>query len=364
VLGARIERDGDVLEVDGTSGAVNPGPARLFSRLSGTTSRFVLPLLALGSGSYTLDAAAPMRRRPMGDGIRALRDLGVDVDDADGHLPAVVHAEGLAGGSISVRGDASSQFLSGLLLAGAAMSSGLRLEVIPPLKSVPYIEMTTGVMAAFGARVKVVEHRWIVPGDGYRATDHTIEPDASTACYFLAAAAIRGGRVRIEGLGSRSLQGDTSFVRVLEQMGCEVSVDEASVEVRRTGPLRGIEVDLADMSDQAPTLAVVAAFAETPTRIEGIGFIRWKESDRVGGTVTELRRLGVDAAELPDGIEVRPGGTWRGAKVETYDDHRMAMAFALVGLVVPGVHIADPGCVAKTFPGYWSALDELREAVA
>ncbi len=362
-LGAEITRDGDVLEVSGTAGVVGPGPAKLFTRLSGTTSRFVLPLLAIGHGTYTLDGAAPMRRRPMGDGIIALRDLGVDIDDADGHLPVVVHANGLAGGSISVRGDASSQFLSGLLLAGAAMSDGLQLQVIPPLKSVPYIEMTAGVMGAFGAAVTEADDCWTVTGGGYVATDHAIEPDASTACYFLAAAAIRGGRVRIVGLGSGSLQGDTAFVHVLGRMGCEVTVTESWVEIRRNGPLVGIDVDLADMSDQAPTLAVVAAFAESPTRIEGIGFIRFKESDRVGGTVTELRRLGVDAIELPDGIEVRPGAPMKGATVQTYDDHRMAMAFALAGLVVPGVRIADPGCVAKTFPGYWEAVEELGRSI-
>jgi 3-phosphoshikimate 1-carboxyvinyltransferase len=215
-------------------------------------------------------------------------------------------------------------------------------------------------MTAFGARVERSHpRRFHVAPDGYRAVDHHIEPDATAASYFLAAAAITGGRVRIAGLTRKALQGDVRFADVLARMGAEVIADEDGLEVRGTGRLHGIEVDLADLSDTAQTLAAVAVFADSPTRVTGIGFIRGKETDRIGAVVTELRRCGIDAHEEPDGFVVHPG-TPRPTVVATYDDHRMAMSFALLGLVAPGIQIADPGCVAKTFPGYFEVLDELH----
>jgi 3-phosphoshikimate 1-carboxyvinyltransferase len=219
--------------------------------------------------------------------------------------------------------------------------------------------MTLAVMRRFGAVVDESGDTYAVRPGGYRARVEHVEPDASTACYFWAAAAIRGGRVRVEGLGDDSIQGDERFVDVLGAMGCEIERAPGHVEVRRDGPLRGVTVDLSDMSDQAPTLAVVAAFADSPTTVTGVGFIRAKESDRVGGTVAELARLGVDAVESADGFEVRPTGQLHGASIRTYDDHRMAMSFALAGLVVDGVRIEDPSCVDKTFPGFWDALEVL-----
>jgi 3-phosphoshikimate 1-carboxyvinyltransferase len=193
----------------------------------------------------------------------------------------------------------------------------------------------------------------------YAPASLEIEPDASAASYAFAAAALLGGRVTVEGLGRDAQQGDVAFVDVLEQMGAAVERTPTSITVTGTGHLRGVEVDMAQISDTAQTLAVVAAFAESPTRVTGIGFIRGKETDRIGAVVSELRRLGIDASDEPDGFTVRPGPV-RPATVQTYDDHRMAMSFALAGLRVPGVQIADPGCVAKTFPGYWDLLDELR----
>jgi 3-phosphoshikimate 1-carboxyvinyltransferase len=223
-------------------------------------------------------------------------------------------------------------------------------------------------MAAFGADVVAGTgpgggDRFVVGPSGYRATSYGVEPDASAACYFFAAAAVVGGRVRVPGLGAGSRQGDLRFVEVLARMGCEVEVADGWTEVRGGPTLAGVDVDLADLSDTAPTLAVVAAFAESPTRIGGIGFIRGKESDRIAAVVTELRRCGADAVEEPDGLLVRPagGGTeLHPARIRTYDDHRMAMSFAVLGLRVPGIVILDPGCVAKTFPGYFETLDRLR----
>ena len=351
-----LRRLGTKVEVDGTTLSVTRRKwgeaATLDARLSGTTARFLLPVLALGSGTYKLDGEAPLRARPMGPSLDALRSLGAHV--AGDALPVEVRGPVL-GGTVQVSGDASSQFLSGLLLAGAVMARGLTIELTTPLVSRPYVDLTIDVMRHFGATVEGLS----VPFTGYTGQHYAIEPDASAASYFFAAAAITGGRVKVEGLGRSSRQGDVAFVEVLERMGAAVSWGDDSITVRGTGTLRGIDVDLADMSDMAQTLAAVAVFAESPTRVTGIGFIRKKETDRIGNTVAELRKLGIEAREEPDGFVVRPASPMAG-RVETYDDHRMAMSFALLGLKSSGIEIADPDCVVKTFPEFWETLESLR----
>ena len=347
--------------VHGTGGSPRVDGAELDARLSGTTARFVLPLLGLGAGRATLDGAAPLRARPMADGIGALRQLGGEVTElgAPGHLPVVVSGGPVAGGEVEVDGAVSSQFLSGLLLVGPCLAGGLRVRVRGALVSESYVRLTAEVMAAFGAEVQAGERGELrVAGGGYRPTHYRVEPDASAASYFFAAAAICGGRVRVDGLGGGSTQGDIAFVGILEAMGATVERGSDHLEVRVEGPLHGVRVDMADCSDTAQTLAAVAPFAEGPTEVTGIGFIRRKETDRIGAVVAELRRCGIDARETPDGFVVEPGVP-RPAVVNTYDDHRMAMSFALLGLRTAGIRIADPGCVAKTFPGYWAALEAL-----
>lgn len=367
-LGAAVVADerAALIEVHGLRGRIAPGPVELDARQSGTTARFVLPLLATGHGRYVLDGSEQLRARPMGPLVTALRALGATVVDGHvaGHLPIVVEAGGggLRGGTVAVPGDVSSQFLSGLLLSGPMMREGLRLELTSSPVSEPYLAMTVRTLRSFGVDAAVVgSGRYAVAPGTYRATDLDIEPDASTASYFLAAAAITGGRVRVPGLGRRSSQGDVAFAGVLAQMGARVVEGGGSIEVSGGRRLRGVDVDLRAISDTAPTLAVVAPFASTPTTVSGIAFIRRKETDRIAAVVRELQRCGVDARERPDGFVVQPGLP-RGARIETYDDHRMAMAFALIGLRVPGIEIADPGCVAKTFPGYFEALEQLRVA--
>lgn len=356
-LGARIVWEGTSVTVAGIGGRVRVDAAELDARLSGTTSRFVLPLLALGAGRYVLDGREPLRRRPMGPSLEALRDLGVTVEELGepGHLPVAVSGP-VRGGEARVRGDLSSQFVSGLLLAAPAMPGGLRVTLSSDLVAAPFVAMTEAVMRAFGADVADLAVR---PGS-YRACDYGVEPDASAASYFFAAAAILGGRVTVEGLGAGSLQGDLGFVGVLERMGAAVSVGDDAVTVTGSGSgLRGIEVDLADMPDMAQTVAVVAACAEGPSLVTGVEVIRGHETDRIAAVVAELRRVGVGAEETGDGFTVVPAAL-RPATVRTYDDHRMAMSFALLQLVEPGIHIADPDVVAKTFPGYWDALARLR----
>lgn len=362
-IGVRVDRAAAAVQVQGSAGRPPADGALLDARLSGTTSRFVMPVAALGNGTIVLDGAEPLRARPMGELIDALVSLGAHVEPLGeaGHLPVRIEGDGLAGGRLDVRGDVSSQFLSALLLSAPCTAGGLELHVVSELVSVPYIDMTLAVMGAFGATAEHEQHRVLrVPSGGYRSPGtYTVEPDASAASYLFAAAAICGGSVTVEGLGTSSLQGDVAFVDVLERMGAQVRREPDRIEVRGTGTLHGVEVDLSDLSDTAQTLAVVAPFAQGPTTITGIGFIRHKETDRIGAVVTELRRCGIEAEELPDGLRVHPGRP-RPALVSTYDDHRMAMSFALLGLVVPGIRIADPGCVAKTFPGYWDALEGIR----
>jgi 3-phosphoshikimate 1-carboxyvinyltransferase len=367
-LGVEIEPEwgtGRVV-VHGCTGRPPASLALVDARLSGTTSRFLLPVAALGTGTYRIDGGLGLRARPMGDAAAAIRSLGglaVEVG-APGHLPIEVSGGPLPGGRVLLPGTTSSQFLSGLLLAGPAMARGLRAGIDTGLVSRPYVDMTGAVMRSFGVEVDEPDDlEWRVDPSTYRATSYSVEPDASAASYAFAAAALLGGRVTVKGLGTSSTQGDHAFVDLLERMGAQVERGPNATTVIGTGVLHGIVADLAEMSDVAQTLAVVAAFADSPTRITGIGFTRGKETDRVGHVVAELRRAGIDAEEEPDGYVVRPGPV-RAATVETYEDHRMAMAFALLGLRVPGIRIVDPQCVAKTFPGYWAMLDGLRSGGA
>jgi len=356
-LGAEVIEGAEptTLTVHG-SDRLGEAPCTLDARQSGTTGRFVLPLAASGSAPCTLDGHAQLRGRPFGPLIDAVRSLGATVDEIGdpGTLPLVVTGP-LDGGRVALRGDLSSQFLSGLLLAGPSMKRGLDVSLTSPLVSASYVEMTTRVMASFGAYASGMS----VASGSYRAAEYTIEPDASAASYFFAAAAITGGHIVVEGLGSSSLQGDLAFVKLLGQMGADVSIGPARTEVSGTGELHGLDVDMSDCSDTAPTLAVVAAFASSPTTVRGIGFIRAKESDRIAAVVRELARAGVQAREDPDGFTITPTTSSteiHGARLSTYDDHRMAMSLALLGLVVPGIVIENPRCVAKTFPDYFTRL--------
>jgi 3-phosphoshikimate 1-carboxyvinyltransferase len=358
------------LAVCGTGGALRPGPVSLDARSSGTTSRFLLPVLALGEGRYRLDGAPSLRARPMEPALAGIEALGarVEAHDVPGHLPVTVVAPGgLAGGCLDVPGDVSSQYVSGLLLAAPYTRDGVRLRVTTPLVGRPFVDLTLAVMAAFGVDADIAEDAltFAVPAGRYGATEYAVEPDASAASYLLAAAAICGGRVTVPGL-TDTRQGDARFADLLGAMGARVERSAAGTTVIGPDPaghpaeLRGVgEVDMSAMPDMTQTLAVVAIFADRPTRIRGVGFIRGHETDRIAAVVRELRQCRIDAREEPDGLVVHPGSP-QPARIETYGDHRMAMSFALVGLRAPGIEIADPGCVAKTFPGYWEALDRLR----
>jgi 3-phosphoshikimate 1-carboxyvinyltransferase len=354
-LGARLTWDGDDVRVFGRGLA--SGSVTLDARQSGTTSRFLLPVLATGAGSYRLDGDGQLRKRPLADLIAAVRALGAEVrEDGDvGHLPVTVSGGPVSGGAIEIAGDVTSQFLSGLLLAGPNTGQGIEVVPTSALVGRPYLELTADVMRVFGATVDGLR---AAPG-GYQPATYVVEPDASAASYFFAAAAIRGGRVTVERLGAGSHQGDVGFVDVLAAMGASVERSRDAITVSRPGALHGIDADLADMPDMALTLAVVAVFADSPTRITGVGFTRGHESDRIEAAVTELRRCGIAAEATDDGFTVQPGEP-HAARITTYGDHRVAMAFALLGLEVDGIELDDPGCVAKTFPGYFETLGQLQ----
>jgi 3-phosphoshikimate 1-carboxyvinyltransferase len=342
--------------------AVIPAPqADLFVANSGTTMRFLTALVSLGHGRYRLDGVPRMRQRPIGDLLTALGQLGVRAwsEAGDGCPPVVVEANGLPGGRACVRGDVSSQFLSALLMVAPFARSDVSLQVEGPLVSGPYISMTVAMMRRWGAEMVVENGSFHVSaGREYDLSGYEIEPDASSASYFWAAAAVTGGTVRVEGLSMDSLQGDVRFVDLLGQMGCEVERSAEGITVHGR-PLRGIDVDMNDISDTVMTLAAVACFAEGPTTIRNVAHVRHKETDRLTALATELRRLGADVEERPDGLTITPRRL-RGAEVETYDDHRMAMSLALVGLRVPGVVIKNPACVGKTYPGFFADLERLR----
>jgi 3-phosphoshikimate 1-carboxyvinyltransferase len=357
-LGLAVEANevASTLTVTGCDGDVPAGPATLFVGNAGTAARFLPPMLALGQGPYRLEGAPRMSERPLGPLVAALRSLGARID---GDAVPLTISGGRGARAVRVTGNLSSQFLSGLLLAAPCRPEGLAVTVDGPLVSRPYVDMTIALMRRFGAAVTEDGATIAVDPGGYRALDVAVEPDASAASYWFAAAAICGGRVTVPGLGASSLQGDLAFVRILEEMGCSVSIGSTDTTVAgpADGVLRGVEVDMREISDTAQTLAAIAPFASTPTRVTGIGFIRAKETDRIGAVVTELRRLGIDAVEEADGLVVRPG-TPVAADVHTYDDHRMAMSFSILGLRTPGVTILDPGCVSKTYPTFFDDLDQ------
>jgi 3-phosphoshikimate 1-carboxyvinyltransferase len=388
-LGIDVKHDpaAATLRVVGCGGRIPAGQADLYAANSGTTLRFLTAMLAVGHGVFRLDGTARMRERPIEDLLHALRQLGGDAvcESPGGCPPVVIRGQGLRGGRATVAGDISSQFLSGLLLAAPYAEAGVELVVEGTLVSRPYIDMTRGVMAVFGVTVAAAEgcvkgsdkgdspifadtKMGTVPAEPscfivrssqrYRGLHYAIEPDASAASYFFAAAAITRGEMTVEGLSRASLQGDVAFCDCLRQMGCDVRYFDDRITV--TGrPLRGIEVDMNAISDTVQTLAAVALFADGPTTIRGVAHIRHKETDRIHALAVELRKLGGKVEEFADGLQITPAKL-HGAEIDTYDDHRMAMSLALPGLAVPGVAIRDPGCTAKTYPRFFRDLDTLR----
>jgi 3-phosphoshikimate 1-carboxyvinyltransferase len=367
-LGVAIRSAGSTtLEVQGCGGTFSQltGSDPLDAGSAGTVARFLTAVLAARPGrslrGVDLDASAQMRARPMGQLIDILREQGADIRclEAEGHLPVSVGANSsVRGGEVAFSRPASSQIVSALLLAASLSENPTRVVLREGTPARPYVDMTIRVLEHFGGRARwegedviAVEPRTLT------ARDYAVEPDASSASYFLGLAAIHGGKAVIQGLGSNSLQGDARFFRVLERMGAKVEQTESATRVCGSGGLRGIEIDMADMPDMTLTLAVAALFAEGRTAIRGVEVLRHHETDRIAAGACELRKLGATVEERGDGLVIDPpkAGPKPGVSIDTYEDHRMAMAFSMVG----NVAICDPGCVSKTFPDYFRELERL-----
>jgi 3-phosphoshikimate 1-carboxyvinyltransferase len=352
------------IRIVGCGGQLSATGAELYVANSGTTIRFLTAMVALARGTFRLDGTPRMRQRPIEDLLAALRQLGANArsEAENGCPPVVVVADRLPGGRASVAGEISSQFLSGLLMTAPCALGPVVLAVSGELVSRPYVEMTLAVMSAFGVSVDSEDlGRFVIPApQTYRPRDYAIEPDASAASYFFAAAAVTGGRVTVAGLSRQSLQGDVAFCECLQRMGCRVEYSADAITVQG-GPLKGIDVNMNAISDTVQTLAAVALFADGPTNISGVAHIRHKETDRLAALATELEKLGARVRQRDDGLSITPREL-RGATLDTYDDHRMAMSLAVVGLVQPGVVIRDPGCTAKTYPRYFDDLARIVRA--
>ncbi len=363
-LGIPIKEDPNAnrFVINGKGGIIPAKQANLFIGNAGTAMRFLTAMLTLGSGVYEIDGIERMRQRPIQDLLDGLKQLGADVVSKfnNGCPPVLIRGIGLQGGSAVVNGDLSSQYFSALLMTAPYAKNDVSIKVKGNLVSKRYVDMTIALMRQFGVNVKNNDYKtfFVKSGQYYKATQYKVEGDASAASYFFAAAAITGGKARVVGIGSDSLQGDIHFVDVLKSMGCKVTNNANWIEVQGDS-LHGIDVDMGDMPDVVQTLAAVAVFARGKTRVRNVKNMRIKETDRIAAVVNELRRMGISAVEYEDGFEIEPSPP-RPAEIETYDDHRMAMSFALIGLRANGIKIKHPECVSKTFPDYFQRLEALR----
>lgn len=369
-LGFQVEIDeaAKVVTVEGLNGRIPVAEGEIYVGSAGTAARFLTAMLAMAEGTFVVNASEQMKKRPMKPLFEVLEGMGAEITclAEEGHLP--VRIRGIGGRlpanemrRLKLDISESTQFLSALLLVSPMVKQGLCIEITSERRDGAYIRITRRMMEQFGAAVDFDGTYYTVQsGTAYCPGCCQIEPDVSAACYFYAAAALTGGRAVVRHVTRECMQGDLKFLEVLEQMGCTVIDTSDGIEVRgaRGGRLEGITVDMKDFSDQSMTLAALAPFADGIVRIENIGHIRLQESDRIHAIVTELARLGIDCEEEQDAVTIHPGMP-KPAVIQTYDDHRMAMAFALVGLRAEGIEIADPMCCRKTFEDYFEVLDRL-----
>jgi 3-phosphoshikimate 1-carboxyvinyltransferase len=360
-MGVAITEAPDHFRIQGTSGRLRSPAKPVDLRNSGTSMRLLAAVAGLGGGTCVLTGSPRMQKRPIQDLLDGLNQMGVVVRslNADGCPPIEVTGGGIRGGSVEIDCRISSQFLSALLLIAPFAKEPVTITVTGGLVSKPYVDMTIAVMEQFG--IAVDRHAYgrfdVRAGQTYRAGKHVVEPDCSQAGYFWAAAAITGAGVTVAGTSPNSLQGDVRFTECLAAMGCRVAAESDGIKVIG-GPLTGVTVDMGDMPDMVPTLAVLAAFARGTTIIENVAHLRAKESDRLGAVAAELTKMGVEVARLGSGLRI-VGGNPHGAVIDTYDDHRIAMSFALAGLKIPGIKIKDETCVKKSFPDFWAVFKGL-----
>lgn len=371
ILGIKMEIDeeNETITVQGCGGRLPVREASVNVGSAGTAARFLTALLAFSAGVYHLGASEQMKKRPMKPLLDALIKLGalISYDEAEGHFPFTIDSRAVRGGEICLDTCISSQFLSAVVMTGFLLSDGLKVNIAGGRESLPYVDMTARVMESFEMKPDVVCDNGVVSyilsgGRAYKGRKYEIEPDVSAACYFYAAAEILGCRAQVKNVHLDSIQGDIEFIKLLTKMGArlEDEVDGILLYGANEGSYDGIEANLNSFSDQSLTLAAVSAFAKSPTRMTGIAHIRLQESDRLLAIKNELEKLGIRAVMGDGEISIFPKAMDENeVYIETYDDHRVAMAFALVGLRRGGVVIKNPGCSAKTFKDYFKVLDEI-----
>ena len=364
-LGVTLTEHANGIKVRGVGGPFRAKKADLFLGNAGTALRPLTAALALSGGEYFVSGVARMHERPIRDLVDALRSIGARIDyrEKDGYPPLMIHPAKISvARPVAVRGDVSSQFLTALLMALPLTGRPAIIEVHGDLISKPYVEITLNVMQRFGILVERSGwSRFVIPSADYLSPGEIfVEGDASSASYFLAAGALGGGPVRVEGVGRGSIQGDVRFAEVLQAMGAHVTMGEGWIECSGDGKLRAIDMDLNHIPDAAMTAAVLALFADGPSTLRNIASWRVKETDRLAAMATELRKIGATVEEGSDYLRIAPGTLRPGVAIDTYDDHRMAMSFSLVALGGVPVRINDPQCVAKTFPNYFRELETIR----
>ena len=375
ILGFKLNVDSifNKISIKGLNGVIPSNSGDLFLGNAGTAVRFITSMLTLGYGRFTVDGVQRMRERPLGALIKSMNDLGARIsgievgNDSSGIQscicpPVHIEASGLVGGETRIRGDISSQFISAILMTSPYSIGKTKIMVEKPINSKPYIDLTIKIMDDFAVQVERDHYSLfsIHPQQYTSPGDYTIESDASSASYFFAAPAILGGWVDVQDIDCSSIQGDIKFLDVLKEMGCQVRENNNSVRVTSSSKIKGVDIDMSDISDTSLTLAVIAPFADGPTRIRGIASSRMKETDRISAVCTELKRLGVKIDEHDDGMTVFPCSEFRQVEIKTYNDHRIAMAFSLLGLKIPGIRIENPSCVSKTFPNFFDILSNLQ----
>ena len=360
-LGARIEPAAGGYAVNGTGGKIVDGGKEIFLGNNGTALRFLTAMVTLGQGRYVLTGGKRLCERPVGTLTDALRIMGAEVSCHDNCPPVVVKARGLIGGRIVLNDVESSQYVSALLMCAPYALRGIDLTLQGSVVSAPYIELTVGIMRDFGAQITQSGKKKysVAAGHIYSGRKYAVEGDASSASYFFLAAALLQRVIRVEGINRIGKQGDIKILDILEKMGCVVSSGENWVEVKGKKLAAGdYTFDLNEMPDMVPTLAVLAAFRPGQTSITNVAHLRIKESDRLNALSCELERIGIEVRQTNDGLVIR-GGAPKPAEIETYNDHRLAMSFAVAGLAVRGIEVKDKKCVNKSFPGFWTELKKI-----
>jgi 3-phosphoshikimate 1-carboxyvinyltransferase len=360
-LGIRIDDLGDTTQVHGSKGHFQAFADPIYLGNSGTSMRLLTPLVSLGKGTYTLVGSERMHQRPIKDLLDSMNQMGIPASSINGNgcPPIEVVAHAIKGGTIHLNCKMSSQYLSALLLVAPFSENRVEIQITEGPVSKPYIDMTVEVMSKFNVRVASdgYDRFTVEGGQVYRSGHYSVEPDSSQAGYFWAAAAITGSTVKVLGIKDSSRQGDVHFAETLGKMGCVLHMQDDGVAVTG-GPLSGIEVDMEDMPDMVPTLAIVAVFAEGTTVIKNVAHLKAKECDRIDAVIRELSKLGVDAEWTNTDLVIK-GGWSQGAQIDTYNDHRIAMSFAIAGLKIPGIAIRDESCVKKSFPEFWDVFKSM-----